>query len=192
MPCADAGLPVQEEILGTAEGHQQRSADRCNVFHGDDGQDILLFPAVPEQHNGQRNKDDERDVVCDKHGGEENAKDQKKGKRGHPLQVAGKADQRAKNVFLFETFQDAQHHQERAEGAPVDIAEQTRRRGRNDQRSQGCQQGQRQHHFLFQKRINPFHHDGLPFLGFRFEKTPAARARVLIISSACQPFNRKR
>ena len=79
------------------------------------------------------------------------------------------AEDITQDVFLLEALQDAQHHQERTEGVPVDIPEQLRGGRRDDQCDSGSQERQCQHQFLFQETEELFHFLQSFQLPFRME-----------------------
>ena len=85
MPCADPGLSVEKQILRTAEGRQQASPDGGDILHGDHKQDVFFLASAAEEPDGQRNEDDQGDVVRDEHGTEEDPEDQKQRQVRHPF-----------------------------------------------------------------------------------------------------------
>ena len=154
---ADTGTPEKKQVLGTAEGGQHGAANGGDVFHGDHRKDIFFLSPGPEQQNGQRDEDDEGNVVGDKHGGKEHRKHQKQGKPRHGADPAGKPDQGQKNILLFEAFQHREHHEEHGEGMPVDLGQKRGAGGRNQQRNQRRQQRNREHQIFFEQFRYFFH-----------------------------------
>ena len=66
--------------------------------------------SVPEKQQRQRNEDDQGDIIGDEHRCEKNTEHKKQGKRRHMPQVGCKMYNRLQYIFLFESFQHAEHH----------------------------------------------------------------------------------
>ena len=151
----NARLSVDKEVLRAAEGGEQRAAHGGDIFHSDDGQDIPLPSAGAEEHDGQRDKDDQRDVVGDEHGREKDREHQKKRKRRHGTDAAGKPQQRTEDILALEALKYRQHHEKGGEGVPVDVREQSCRGRRDKQRRHSRRRRDEQHWLPADERRRP-------------------------------------
>ena len=156
-PETDLRLPVEEEVLRTAEGHQERTADGGDVFECQHREDVALLSRVSKQQDGQRNEDQQRYVVCNEHRREEYAEHQKQRQSAHRMQLSCQSHHRRQNVFLLKALQHAKHHQQRAKCSPVDLSQQILCRRRDQKTDHRGQHGKRQHGLLTDPSHNSFH-----------------------------------
>ena len=86
---AYSALAEQKQILRASKRSQQRAANRRYVLKSQDRQNIALFSAGLEQKDCERNKNNQRNVVGDKHRRQKNRVDKKTRKTAHGLYPRG-------------------------------------------------------------------------------------------------------
>ncbi len=138
-------LPVQEHVLRRTEGSEQRASDGGYVFHGYDREDISLARGAPEKGKGQRDENDEGNVVGNEHRGKKYPENKEQRQSEHALQLFREVFHRPEYALALEALQNAEHHQQISERAPVDAAEKTGRRRGDDEPRRGGEQRNEEH-----------------------------------------------
>ena len=105
--------------------------------------------ACAEEENGQRHKNNQRNIVGDKHGCDENTENQKKGKHELKMKFSGKTDDGTEDIFLLKALQNAEHHKKGAQRMPVDTRQEIRFRRRDKKRDNRHRNGDGKHGLLF-------------------------------------------
>ena len=80
---ADTGTVEKKQVLRASERHEQRAADRSDVFHRDYRKDAFFSFNASEKKYGERNEDYQRYVIGHEHRSEEYSEYQKERQRRH-------------------------------------------------------------------------------------------------------------
>ena len=146
IPCPYAVIAVQIKVLRVAEGRYHAAQISAAVLQHKKQRDVLSLPRAVKHEPAERQKGQQRRVVCEQHGSRHRYDNERRADASHAAEAAHETlRQRRKYVHVTQCADYRKHAEQAAQRFHVEVAEVFTVRG-NEECGHACRQNRRSKH----------------------------------------------